>query len=43
MTELTITAKEVLQELIDNFNKSIEGDLYDSAAQEIAYHLRGDF
>ena len=24
MTELTITAKEVLQELIDNFNKSIE-------------------
>jgi thiamine pyrophosphate-dependent acetolactate synthase large subunit-like protein len=24
MTELTITAKEVLQELIDNFKKSIE-------------------
>ncbi len=24
MTELTITAKEVLQELIDNFNKSTE-------------------
>jgi hypothetical protein len=24
MTELTITTKEVLQELIDNFNKSIE-------------------
>jgi hypothetical protein len=24
LTELTITAKEVLQELIDNFNKSIE-------------------